>query len=42
MGFRSRPSKWCGMRSRSMPGIPEHKKAVVALVTTGVEMDVLG
>jgi hypothetical protein len=24
------------------PGIPEHKKAVVALVTAGVEMDVLG
>ena len=25
-----------------MPGIPEHKKPEVALVTAGVEMDVLG
>jgi hypothetical protein len=24
------------------PGIPEHKKAEVALVTSGVEMDVMG
>ena len=28
--------------THTAPGIPEHKKGVVALVTAGVEMDVLG
>jgi hypothetical protein len=43
MGFRSRLSKSCGMRSRSIPrrAFP-NIKAVFALVTAGVEMDVLG
>ena len=31
-----------GSDTSKTPGIPEHKKAVVALVTAGVEMDVLG
>ena len=29
-------------RLHTTPGIPEHKKPEVALVTSGVEMDVLG
>jgi HD domain len=33
---------WDAIALHTTPGIPEHKKAVVALVTDGVEMDVLG
>jgi HD domain len=33
---------WDAIALHPTPGIPEHKKAVVALVTAGVEMDVLG
>ena len=33
---------WDAIAVHTTPGIPEHKKAVVALVTAGVEMDVLG
>jgi hypothetical protein len=33
---------WDAIALHTTPGIPEHKKAVVALVTAGVEMDVLG
>ena len=33
---------WDAIALHTMPGIPEHKKPEVALVTAGVEMDVLG
>jgi HD domain len=33
---------WDAIALHTTPGTPEHKKAVVALVTAGVEMDVLG
>ncbi len=33
---------WDAIALHTTPGIPEHKKPVVALVTSGVEMDVLG
>jgi hypothetical protein len=33
---------WDAIALHTTPGIPEHKKPVVALVTAGVEMDVLG
>jgi hypothetical protein len=33
---------WDAIALHTTPGIPEHKKAEVALVTSGVEMDVLG
>jgi HD superfamily phosphohydrolase YqeK len=33
---------WDAIALHTTPGIPEHKKSVVALVTAGVEMDVLG
>jgi hypothetical protein len=33
---------WDAIALHTTPGIPEHKKAVVALVTAGVEMHVLG
>jgi hypothetical protein len=33
---------WDAIALHTTPGIPEHKKAVVTLVTAGVEMDVLG
>src|ERR1700726_4414610 len=33
---------WDAIALHTTPGIPEYKKAVVALVTAGVEMDVLG
>jgi hypothetical protein len=33
---------WDAIALHTTPGVPEHKKAVVALVTSGVEMDVLG
>ena len=33
---------WDAIALHTTPGIPEHKKAVVARVTAGVEMDVLG
>jgi hypothetical protein len=33
---------WDAIALHTTPGIPEHKKAEVALVTAGVEMDVLG
>jgi hypothetical protein len=33
---------WDSIALHTTPGIPEHKKAEVALVTAGVEMDVLG
>jgi hypothetical protein len=33
---------WDAISLHTTPGIPEHKKAEVALVTAGVEMDVLG
>jgi HD domain len=33
---------WDAIALHTTPGIPEHRKAVVALVTAGVEMDVLG
>jgi hypothetical protein len=33
---------WDAIALHTTPGIPEHKRAVVALVTAGVEMDVLG
>ncbi len=33
---------WDAIALHTTSGIPEHKKAEVALVTTGVEMDVLG
>jgi hypothetical protein len=33
---------WDSIALHTTPGIPEHKKPVVALVTAGVEMDVLG
>lgn len=33
---------WDAIALHTTPGIPKHKKAVVALVTSGVEMDVLG
>lgn len=32
---------WNAIALHTTPGIPEHKKAVVALVTAGVEMDLL-
>jgi hypothetical protein len=33
---------WDAIALHTTPGIPEHKRPVVALVTAGVEMDVLG
>lgn len=33
---------WTGIALHTTPGIPEHMRPVVALVTSGVEMDVLG
>jgi len=33
---------WDAIALHTTPGIPKHKKPVVALVTVGVEMDVLG
>src|SRR5258705_2801924 len=33
---------WDSIALHTTPGIPQYKKPVVALVTTGVEMDVLG
>jgi hypothetical protein len=33
---------WTGIALHTTPGIPEHMHPVVALVTAGVEMDVLG
>jgi hypothetical protein len=33
---------WDAVALHTTPGIPQHKKPVVALVTAGVEMDVLG
>jgi hypothetical protein len=33
---------WDAIALHTTPGIPQHKKAEVALVTAGVEMDVLG
>jgi hypothetical protein len=33
---------WDAIALHTTPGVPEHKKAEVALVTSGVEMDVLG
>jgi hypothetical protein len=33
---------WDAIALHTTPGIPEHKKPVVALLTAGVEMDVLG
>ncbi|WP_133645122.1 HD domain-containing protein [Paraburkholderia flava] len=33
---------WDSIALHTTPGIPKHKKPVVALVTAGVEMDVLG
>jgi HD domain-containing protein len=33
---------WDAIALHTTPGIPQHKKPEVALVTTGVEMDVLG
>jgi hypothetical protein len=33
---------WDAIALHTTPGIPEHKKSEVALVTSGVEMDVLG
>jgi hypothetical protein len=33
---------WDAIALHTTPGIPEHKRAEVALVTSGVEMDVLG
>ena len=33
---------WDAIALHTTPGIPEHKKPEVALVTAGVEMDVLG
>lgn len=33
---------WDAIALHTTPGIPQHKKPVVALVTTGVETDVLG
>jgi hypothetical protein len=33
---------WDGIALHTTPGIPKHKHPVVALVTAGVEMDVLG
>jgi hypothetical protein len=33
---------WDAIALHTTPGIPEHKKPVVSLVTSGVEMDVLG
>jgi hypothetical protein len=33
---------WDSIALHTTPGIPEHKKPVVSLVTAGVEMDVLG
>lgn len=33
---------WTGIALHTTPGIPEHMRPVIALVTSGVEMDVLG
>jgi len=33
---------WTAIALHTTPGIPEHMHPVVALVTAGVEMDVLG
>ncbi len=33
---------WYSIALHTTPGIPQHKKPEVALVTAGVEMDVLG
>ena len=33
---------WTSIALHTTPGIPQHLKRVVALVTVGVEMDVLG
>jgi hypothetical protein len=33
---------WDAIALHTTPGIPEHKEAEVALVTAGVELDVLG
>ena len=33
---------WDAIALHTTPGIPQYKKPVVALVTAGVEMDVLG
>jgi len=33
---------WLAIALHTTPGVPEHLKPVVSLVTTGVEMDVLG
>ena len=43
-GFAERDIEqvWDAIALHTTPGIPKHKKPVVALVTAGVEMDVLG
>lgn len=43
-GFSDRDTElvWDGIALHTTPGIPKHKHPVVALVTAGVEMDVLG
>ena len=43
-GFAERDIEqvWDAIALHTTPGIPRHKKPVVALVTSGVEMDVLG
>ncbi len=42
IGEREIEQVWDAIALHTTPGIPKHKKPVVALVTAGVEMDVLG
>jgi hypothetical protein len=40
--YRGRDTVWTAIALHTTPGIPRHMHPVVALVTAGVEMDVLG
>jgi hypothetical protein len=40
--YRDIEDVWDAISLHTTPGIPQHKRPVVALVTAGVEMDVLG
>jgi hypothetical protein len=42
IGERDIEDVWDAIALHTTPGIPKHKRPVVALVTAGVEMDVLG
>jgi HD domain len=42
IGEREVETVWDAISLHTTPGIPEHKRAEVALLTSGVEMDVMG